>query len=395
MNRDRSAARGAASAVTGPRTPAVAVSFLAHGTTAGSFASRIPALQEHLGLSAGELGIALLMVSIGSVTTMQVGALVAHRVGQRAVLLSTLAAWSVLLPLAALAPSLLLLCAALLLSGVAAGNADVAMNALGVRVERRAGRSLMSRLHGLWSVGGIVGAGIGAACAHVGVSAVLQYAGVGALIVLVALCSWPGWAQAAQPDAGRPPGFARPSGRVLVIGAIAFAAVCGEMAGTDWSAVFLRDVVGAGPGAAALGVVAVATAMAVGRLGGDAVVQRFGPVRTVRAGGVVAVLGVLVVLGAPSSWLATVGFGLLGLGVSTVVPLAFAAAGRLGGEHPGQQIAAVATLGYGAGLATPSLIGLVAELSSLRVAFLLAALLLATIAVLAGALRPARADGRA
>jgi fucose permease len=127
--------------------------------------------------------------------------------------------------------------------------------------------------------------------------------------------------------------------------------------------------------------------MAIGRFGGDAAVQRFGPVRTVRTGGVVAVVGVVVLLASGWTWSAVLGFGLVGLGVSTVVPLAFAAAGRLGGDYPGQQIAAVATLGYGAGMATPALVGAVTELSSIQVAFALVGVLLVVVVALAPRLR--------
>lgn len=370
-----------------PGVIAVAGAFLLHGAAAGSFAGRIPALQDHLGLSAGELGLALLMVALGCITTMQAGALVAQRVGHRAVLLGCLVAWAVLLPLAAAAPSLALLCVVLYLVGVASGNADVAMNALGVHVERRRGGSVMSRLHGLWSVGGFIGAVVAAVFAHSGASVGGQFVFMGLAGVVGAAACWPGWADPYSAGTDAPPGFVRPSRRVLVIGAIAFGAVFAEIGSADWSAVFLRDVTGAGPGAAALGVVAVSAAMAIGRFGGDAAVQRFGPARTVRTGAVLAVVGVLVLLAGHWTWSGVLGFGLIGLGVSTVVPLAFAAAGRIGGDHPGQQIAAVATLGYGAGMVTPSLVGLVTQLSSIQVAFAVVGLLLLAIVALAPRLR--------
>lgn len=350
---------------------------------AASFAARIPALQERLHLSAGELGLALLMVAVGCVTTMQYGAVVAHRVGQRAVLLTGLLVWAVVLPFAAVAPSLLLLCVALYLAGVASGNADVAMNALGVHVERRLRRSIMSGLHGLWSVGGVIGAGVGAAFAHAGVTAAVQFTVVGSLTAVVALTCWGGWDDLTGESDDAPTGFAWPSRQVLVIGLIAFAAVFAEIASSDWSAVFLRDVAGAGAGVAALGVVAVAAAMAIGRLSGDLVVRRYGPVATVRTGGAVAVVGVVLALATSWSWSGILAFALIGLGVSTVVPLAFAAAGRIGGDFPGHQIAAVATLGYGAGMASPFLIGLLTQLSSIQSAFAVVGLLALVIAALA------------
>lgn len=363
------------------------MAFLVHGATAGSFAGRIPALQDQLALSAGELGVALLMVALGCVTTMQTGAVVAARVGDRGLLLGCLLAWAVLLPFVATAPSLLVLCVLLYLVGVASGNADVAMNALAVHVERRRGRSSMSRLHGLWSVGGFLGALVAAGFAHAGVAAWVQFVVVGTVAASASLACWPGWADPYRGGGRGAPGFARPSRRVLVIGVVAFVAVFAEVASTDWSAVFLRDETGAAAGAAALGVVALSATMAMGRFGGDAAVQRFGSVRTVRTGGAVAVAGVVVLLAVGWTWSSVVGFGLIGLGVSTVVPLAFAAAGRLGGAYPGQQLAAVATLGYGAGLATPTLVGAVTELSSIRVAFAVVGASLLVVVALAPRLR--------
>jgi fucose permease len=163
--------------------------------------------------------------------------------------------------------------------------------------------------------------------------------------------------------------------------------VFAEVASSDWSAVFLRDVTGAAAGAAALGVVAVAGAMALGRLSGDAVVRRLGPVTTVRTGGIVAFAGVVLLLTSSPAWLAIVAFGLIGLGVSTAVPLAFAAAGRIGGAHPGHQIAAVATIGYGAGMATPFLVGVITQFSSIQIAFGVVGLLTLVIVALAPRLR--------
>ncbi|HET8970371.1 MAG TPA: MFS transporter [Candidatus Nanopelagicales bacterium] len=360
--------------------------FLLHGLIAGSFAGRIPALQEGLALSAGELGVALLMVALGCITTMQFGALLAHRVGERVVLAVGLVGWAALLPLAALAPSLVTLCVLLFLVGVASGNADVAMNALGVHVERRLGRSVMAGLHGFWSIGGVLGAGVAALAAHAGLAAQQQFAGVALVVVLLVAWCWRGWADPST-AAEAPPAFTWPSGPVLLIGSVAFAAVFAEIASHDWSAVFLRDVTGASAGTAALGVVAVAGAMAFGRLTGDAVVRRFGVVATVRTGGFIAFAGVVLLLATTLPWAAIAGFGLIGLGLSTVVPLAFAAAGRIGGVHPGHQIAAVATIGYGAGMATPFLVGVIAQLSSLQVAFGVVGALVLVVVVLAPRLR--------
>jgi MFS family permease len=174
---------------------------------------------------------------------------------------------------------------------------------------------------------------------------------------------------------------------VLLIGAVGFGAVFAEGASADWCAVYLRDVMGSPPGTAAVAYTGFAAAMAAGRLRGDAVVRRVGPVRAVRIGGLVAALGALLVVVARTPALGIAGFALIGLGIAVVVPLAFAAGGRAV-PHAGQGIAAVATVAYGAGLAAPGAVGAIADVASLPAAFVVVAVLTALVSAGAGALRP-------
>ncbi|WP_229867566.1 MFS transporter, partial [Streptomyces chryseus] len=190
------------------------------------------------------------------------------------------------------------------------------------------------------------------------------------------------------PDAQAPPRFALPPRSALVIGAIGFCAVFAEGASLDWSAVYLRDVLDTSPGLAAASTTAFALTMAVARLAGDRVIDRFGPVRTVRVGGVAATAGGLLVVSAPGPVLALSGFALIGLGVAVVVPLAFAAAGR-SGPNPSQAIAGVATITYTSGLIAPSAIGAVADATSLVVSFGVVTALAFGLVVGAGVLRGA------
>jgi MFS family permease len=156
----------------------------------------------------------------------------------------------------------------------------------------------------------------------------------------------------------------------------------------DWSAVYLRDVAGASPGVAAASYTAFACTMAVSRLVGDLVVRRFGPVRTVRAGGLLATVGGVLVATAFTRVTAIAGFALIGVGIAVVVPLCFAAAGR-SGPNPSQAIAGVATVTYASGLVAPAAIGAIAEASSLQTSFGLVTVLAAGLAVGAGVLRSA------
>lgn len=172
------------------------------------------------------------------------------------------------------------------------------------------------------------------------------------------------------PEEHPPPRFARPPKSALVIGVIGFCAVFAEGAGLDWSAVHLRDRLGTDAGLAAASTTAFACTMAAARPADDKVVARFGAVRTVRAGGVLAVAGGLLIVAVRHPVMAMAGFGLIGLGIAAVVPLAFAAAGR-SGPAPSQAIVGVATITYTSGLIAPSAIGGIAQAGSLTVSFAL------------------------
>ncbi|MEU2873685.1 MFS transporter [Streptomyces olivoreticuli] len=370
---------------------AVAVVFAVHGAVTGSFATRVPWIQGHTDVGAGRLGLALAFPAIGASLAMPLAGWVGHRLGSRAALRVLLSLWCASLALPALSPGLLALCAALAGYGAAAGMADVAMNALGVETENRIGRSIMSGLHGMWSVGVLAGSGAGAVAAHAGTDARVHLGiAAGALLLLGALaCRWVLDLRTA-PEEHPPPRFSLPPRAALAIGAVGFCAVFAEGASLDWSAVYLRDVIGSDPGVAAACTTAFSCTMAAARFAGDAAVRRFGPVRTVRAGGALATAGGVLVVSAGGAPAAIAGFALIGLGIAVVVPLAFAAAGR-SGPAPSQAIAGVATITYTSGLIAPAAIGQVAGASSLVMSFALVTVLTTGVAVGAGVLRtPAR-----
>lgn len=368
---------------------AVAAVFCVHGAVTGSFATRIPWIQDHAGVSAGQLGLALAFPAIGASLAMPLAGAISHRLGARTALRGLLVLWTLALTLPSLAPNIYGLCAALFVFGATAGMSDVAMNALGVEVENRLGKSIMSSLHGMWSAGALIGSAAGTVAAHVGADARLHHL-VAALVLTalgLAFCQGVLDLQSA-PDEEPPPRFSLPPKSALVIGAIGFCGVFAEGASLDWSAVYLRDELGSSAGVAAASTTAFALTMAIARLVGDRVVDRFGAVRTVRVGGVAATIGGLLVVLAPHAAVAMAGFGLIGLGVAVVVPLAFAAAGR-SGPNPSQAIAGVATITYTSGLIAPSAIGGIADATSLMFSFGLVTLLAFGLVLGAGVLRQA------
>ncbi|MCC8481562.1 MFS transporter [Streptomyces parvus] len=368
---------------------AVAAVFTVHGAVTGSFATRVPWIQDHAGVSAGQLGLALAFPAIGASIAMPLAGRISHRFGARTALRGLLTLWTLALILPALAPNLLTLCAALFVYGATAGMSDVAMNALGVEVENRLDKSIMSGLHGMWSVGALIGSAAGTVAAHTATDARTHH--LVAALVLTALgliaCRDVLDIQS-SPDEEPPPRFTLPPKSALIIGAVGFCAVFAEGASLDWSAVYLRDVLDSSDGLAAASTTAFALMMAVARIAGDRIVDRFGAVRTVRTGGVMATAGGLLVVFSPSPAAAMCGFGLLGLGVAVVVPLAFAAAGR-SGPNPSQAIAGVATITYTSGLIAPSAIGSLAEATSLVVSFGVVTVLAFGLVLGAGVLRSA------
>ncbi|MFF9818573.1 MFS transporter [Streptomyces sp. NPDC014006] len=366
---------------------AVAAVFAVHGAVTGSFATRVPWIQEHAAVSAGQLGLALAFPALGASLAMPLAGRISHTLGARNALRGLIALWTLSLTLPSLAPNLLTLCLALFVFGATAGMADVAMNALGVEVENRLGRSIMSGLHGMWSAGALVGSAAGTLAAHLGADARLHHTLAAAVLTVLGIgaCTWVLDLQPAE-DEEPPPRFTLPPRSALLIGAVGFCAVFAEGASLDWSAVYLRDRLETSAGLAAACTTGFTLTMAVARIAGDKVVDRYGSVRTVRAGGVLAVLGGLLIVVSRQPAAAMAGFALMGLGIAVVVPLCFAAAGR-SGPNPSQAIAGVATITYTSGLVAPSAIGGLAQATSLVVSFGLVTLLACGLAAFAGVLR--------
>ena len=370
---------------------AIAAVFVAHGAVAGSLATRIPWIQDHLHLGPGTLGLALLCPSIGAFIGMPLAGRLAYRFGGRAATRVLLALWCGALALPALAPAPAWLFVAFLLYGAAAGMCDVVMNAQAVVLERRLGRSIISGLHGLWCVGSLAGGGIGALAAQAGIDARLHL-GVTAL-VLLSLGAVAG--RDLLPDSSpagvpAPRRFALPTRAILVIGLVGFCGTFAEGASSNWAAVYLTEVAAAGPGVAAAGYMTFMLCMAGARLVGDRVIQRLGPVTAVRAGGIVAAVGGAIVVAARTPVLCIAGFALLGLGVAVIVPLVFAAAGNAG-PTPGEGVAGIATITYLSGLTAPAVTGWVAGGVSYPAAFAMVTGVMVLLTLLAPVLRPAPA----
>jgi MFS family permease len=371
----------------------VAVSFIfaAHGAVAGTFATRMPWIADHLDTDPAGLGGALLCLALGALVAMPFAGRITHGRDVRTTTRILMVLWCFALVPPALAPNLATFAMTLLVFGATAGLADVAMNAQGVAVEQRAGRSIMSSLHGMWSVGGLVASGFGVLAATVGLAAPVHFAIAAVTLAVISVLASGRLLRVRAATDERGPAFALPPRPVVLIALVAFAAMFAEIASQDWSALYLTNVAQAPPGVAAAAYSGFAATMAIARLVGDRVVDRLGRVRAVRYSGLAATAGAVMVAAARTPLLAIAGFALIGIGVAVVVPLAFTAAGNAG-PRPAHQIAGVSTIAYGAGLIAPAAIGGIAQATSLAVSFVVVALLAAMIILGARTLGPGRAS---
>ena len=361
--------------------------FLVHGLVVSTWVSRIASVKSALHLGDGALGLALLGTAIGSVTAIPLcGAMVVRR-GSRNTARWTAAGFCLSLLAIPLAHDTATLFAALLCYGAMAGANDVAMNAQAVATEKLMGTPTISRFHAMFSIGGIAGASAGAFLAGRGVPSSAHLAWAAMLFLTFALAATPLLAEtrarstaAAQRPGGR--GLRRLPVALFALSAIGFCIFLSEGAIADWTGVYLKQVLGAGAGLAPIGYAVFSAAMAIFRLTGDAITLRIGRAATIRYGGATAAAGLSFALLVHSPYWALAGFAAAGAGFSSIIPLVFAAGGRIPEVSEGAGVATVSGLGYLGFLVGPPAIGFLSELTSLRVGLCLLVALSAAAAAL-------------
>ena len=373
--------------VRAPRLAVLGV-FFTNGVVIGTWVVRIPAIQQRLGLGEGLLGLALLGAAVGALVAMPlVGALVT-RFGSRRVVGTAALLLSLSLIAPALASNMFLLVAALMLFGAANGGLDVSMNAQAVEVERGYGRPIMSSFHAAWSFGGLAGAALGGLLAFLGVDPMPHFSAVAVLSAIAFVGAYrallPSHADASEEGT---PAFARPTRALFGLGIISFCVLLGEGAMGDWSAVYLNNTLGTGPGFAAAGYAAFSLSMAFGRLFGDGLTERLGSATLVRSCGALAALGLGTALAVGQPLVALIGFACAGAGFSIVFPAALSAAGRTEDMATGPALAAVSTAAYTGFLVGPPFIGFLAELTGLGYALYLVVALSIAVVVFGGAVK--------
>lgn len=357
---------------------ATRVIFLIAGIGMATWAPLVPYAKARAGIEEGALGLLLLCLGAGSLFTMPLAGALAAKFGCRIMTVVCAVVMCAALPVLATGSSFPVLAAALLVFGGGVGALDVVMNIQAVIVERASGKTMMSGFHGMFSLGGMVGAAGVTALLGLGASTLV------AALVVIALVAFSLVASVRDllPYGSRSEGplFAVPKGVVLFLGALCFVVFLTEGALLDWSAVFLIKVHDMPVAQAGLGYAAFSLTMTVGRLTGDAIVRWLGPVKILVLGGLCAAAGVAVATFWPSAVMAVVGYALVGVGCSNIAPVLFSAVGRQNTMPENVAVPAITTMGYAGILMGPAAIGFIAHAASLPVAFAIIALMLVGVA---------------
>lgn len=360
---------------------ATRLAFFVAGFVTATWAVLVPYARANTGVNDATLGSLLLCLGIGALLTMPITGALTSRFGCRKVIIAALILIILVLPLLAVITQPILLGLALLLFGIGVGVTDCAMNIQAILVEKASAVPLMSGFHGLYSVGGIAGAGLMTLLLALGINVVIALFAIIVCVVVLAVLSYPGLLTYANPKEG--PAFAVPHGIVLLLGIVCFSVFLTEGTVLDWSAVYLTQVRAMPETLGGLGYTCFAVAMTLARLTGDKVVKHFGRLKVVVVGAVVAALGLAMVTFIPAWHLSLIGYALIGAGCANIVPVMFSVVGQQTVMPQAVAVPAMTTLGYLGVLSGPAVIGYVAHFSSLSVSFSLIMLLMLCVGALA------------
>lgn len=348
---------------------AVNIMFFVNGFLYTNFVSRLPRIQDIYDLSNGELGVLLLVASIGAVLAMPFSGWLIMKNGSKKLTWLAGIAFCLVVPLIPIVKLPMFLAGVFFLLGVQTGIMDVSMNAQAVFVEEKKGKPIMASFHAVFSAGMMLGAGCGALFVKTGLPLLYHFL----IIVLFCMVLILWGKQFLVEDKQEQPkekeegsAFRMPSRALWGIGLIAFCCMLGEGAMADWSTIYLEKVVKSPEALAPIGLAAFSLAMMLGRFGGDWARAYFGDKRLMLLASVIAIGGLSLTLGWLSSYAAIIGLFITGIGLATIVPIAYSTAGKSTELSPGVGIAMVTTIGYTGFLFGPPIIGFLADEVGLR-----------------------------
>lgn len=355
------------------RRTALGAMFFFIGLCFASWAARIPDIQAKFDLSEGQLGTMLLFLPLGSLLGLPLAGWAVHHYGSRRVIMIGSFAYAFTLPLIGFSPSILLLIPVLILYGLLGNVMNISLNTQALDLEDQMGKSILASFHGLWSMAGFVGAGLGAGMIFINFAPEYHYLIVLGISIVIILSSQHFIIKEKKASEGGGLVLKKPDALLMRIGLIAFLGMMCEGCMFDWSGVYFKKVIQADPSLIALGYVAFMGAMASGRFITDKVAARFTKVAVIQVSGILIFIGLALSVAFPSVWIATFGFLLVGFGVASIIPLSYSIAGRSKLYSPSVALALVSTISFFGFLLGPPLIGFIAELFDLKTSFALIA----------------------
>jgi MFS family permease len=366
---------------------ATSIFFFIAGLTYSSWACRIHDIKAQFGLNNAEWGSVLFALPVGLMVSLPFSGWLVTRAGSRRVLITAGVLFPFMLCMISTATNIWQLVTILFCFGFMNNVFEISMNTQAVGIEVLYKRSIMASFHGLWSLAGFAGVGIGTLMINLKWPIWMHFVLVAVLCWLLVLSSWKRLLPEDAPSDDAPL-FARPDANILKLGLIAFASMVTEGTMFDWSGIYFQKVLVVPEALTTVGYIAFMGTMAGGRFVADTVVTRAGIKHVLQFSGIISTTGLLLAILFPHIITATIGFLLVGIGVSSVVPLAVALAGRSKTLPPGVAIAAVSTVGFFGFLLGPPVIGFIAEAASLRWSFALVAVLGFGTTLLASKIKP-------
>lgn len=356
------------------RRVALGAFFFFVGLCFASWAARIPDIQAKFDLSEGQLGTLLLFLPLGSVIGLPIAGWAVHQFGSRTVVMFGAFAYAMTLPLIGLAPTTWFLIPVLILYGMLGNVMNISLNTQALGLEDEMGKSILASFHGLWSLAGFSGAGIGALMIFLGLSPAQHYGVVMVISIIIILSAQRYIIKDKKvSEGGGGLVLKKPDALLMRISMIAFLGMMAEGCMFDWSGVYFKKVIQSDPSLIALGYVAFMGTMAAGRFITDKVAARYTKVEVIQVSGILIFIGLSLAVLFPSVGVATAGFLLVGLGVASIIPLSYSIAGRSKLYSPSVALALVSTISFFGFLLGPPMIGFIAELFNLKVSFALIA----------------------
>lgn len=354
---------------------AVSCLFFLQGLCFATWASRIPDIQATLRLSDAQLGLVLFALPCGSMISLPLSGWVINRFGSKYVGALSLLLYAISLTALGFASSIALLITGLVLFGIFGNIANIAINTQAVGVEARYNRNIMASFHGLWSLAGFTAAGLGSVLIGHDIGPLFHFISIAVFIVLGVIVCLQYLIGNEQKSTAQNKLFVRPDERLLKLGTIAFCCMICEGTMFDWSGIYFQKVVEADKAWVGAGYTAFMSTMALGRFVADWVVGKIGFKKTIQWSGIIISTGLAIAIAFPYLVTAITGFFLVGFGVSSVIPLIYSEAGKTTTVNAGYALAAVTSIGFLGFLLGPPMIGLIASAFSLRVSFVVVALM--------------------